>query len=91
MTECLQIKRREDGQGLGIKSNSEEAFDWKDQWWNKSYNDSIKKLKIITKRKAKNDDSSSSSSSDDSSSSSSDEPPVLKTKGIKKDKEKCKK
>lgn len=53
MTECLQIKRREDGQGLGIKSASDETFDWKDQWWNNAYNNSIKKLKIVTNKKKK--------------------------------------
>ena len=82
MTDCLQIKRREDGQGLGIKSSSDETFNWKDQWWNNAYNNSIKKLKIVPKKKKVEDDSSSSS--DESSSSSSSNVPILKTKNIKK-------
>lgn len=87
MTDCLQIKRREDGQGLGIKSQNEESFNWKDQWWNNAYNNSIKKLNIKTQssKKTKDEDSESSCSSDDSSSSSSsDIKPMLKSKAIKK-------
>lgn len=53
MTDCLQIKRREDGQGLGIKSKTEESFNWKDQWWNSAYNNSIKKLNIKTQSSKK--------------------------------------
>lgn len=83
VVECVQVRRREENLGLGIKSASEESFDWKNQWWNTAYNDSIKKLRIIPNKKIAEESSSSDSSSDESSSDSS-ETPVLKHKKIQK-------
>ena len=59
ITECLQVKRRTEGSGLGseVKAPSE----WND-WWSKSYNQVAKKI-------ANPDAGSTTSSSDDSSSS----------------------
>ena len=86
--ECVQIRRREDGEGLGTKNPGSETFDWKDQWWNKSYNDAISKIKIVPRKKKQADTSSSSESSSDESSDDSSETPVLKSKPIKKDSKK---
>lgn len=97
-TECVQIKRREDNLGLGIKEQNAPT-NWKDEWWNDAYNNSIKKLVIVPdklKKKHKKhkthkhaeSSSSSDDSSDDSSCSSSPNLPSLftakKHKQIKK-------
>lgn len=29
VVDCVQVRRREDGLGLGVKGNSAESFDWK--------------------------------------------------------------
>ena len=86
--DCVQIQRREENIGLGKKTLGGPT-NWKDDWWNDTYNDSIKKLTIVPEkfRKKIRDDSSSSDSdsSDDSSNSSSPPVPSL---GIKKNKKK---
>lgn len=79
----MQIRRRDDAVGLGIKNSGAESFDWKNEWWNTAYNDSIKKLKIAPKKKLEST-SSEDSSSDESSSSDSSLQPAAKTKNIKK-------
>lgn len=45
-TECVQIRRRDDGLGLGVK-NQNEPMNWKDEWWNDMYNKSIKKMSVV--------------------------------------------
>jgi Pin2-interacting protein X1 len=91
-TDCVQVKRREDNLGLGKKALGGPT-NWKDEWWNDAYNNSIKKLNILPekfKRKQQQAESSCSSSddsSDDSSHSSSPDMPSLfhkKQKPIKK-------
>ncbi len=90
-TDCVQIKRREENIGLGKKVLGGPT-NWKDEWWNDAYNNSIKKLNILPdkfKKKSKEDSSSSEDSSDDDSSNSSSPPmPSLgvahKKKHIKK-------
>ena len=81
-TECVQIRRRDDGLGLGVKSQNE-SFNWKDEWWNDMYNNTIQKMKVVpaklkkvTKKKREVESSSSCCSSDDDSSSSSDDSPI---------------
>lgn len=58
--DCVQVKRREDNVGLGRKTLGGPT-NWKDDWWNESYNNSIKKLKIVPEkfRKKMREDSSS--------------------------------
>lgn len=95
--DCVQIRRREDNLGLGQKALGE--TNWKDEWWNDAYNNSIKKLNIMPKKfqkKHKKDEESSSSddSSDDSSNSSTSNMPSLftqKNKNIKKHQKSSKK
>ena len=60
ITECLQIKRRAEGSGLGTEEKA--PNEWND-WWSKSYNQIAKKIV------KKHDGDSTTSSSDDSSSS----------------------
>ncbi len=60
-TECVQLRRKEDNQGIGTKKEDLNSTDWKDQWWNDAYNNSIKNLKIKTGRtiKIRKEDTSS--------------------------------
>lgn len=67
--DCVQIRRREDNLGLGQKALGE--TNWKDEWWNDAYNNSIKKLNILPKKFQKSKVTEESSSSDDSSDDSS--------------------
>ena len=73
MTECLQIKRRAEGSGLGAEEKK--PNEWND-WWSKSYNQIAKKI-------VKDNSSSTTSSSEDSSSDSSIDSEPRKT-SIKK-------
>ena len=41
--DCIQVRRREDGVGLG-KGSAGPTGGWKDDWWNDAYNNSMKKL-----------------------------------------------
>ena len=42
--DCLQIKRRDDQLGLGF--DKAEKFRWSNNWWENSYNDSIKSFNL---------------------------------------------
>ena len=64
MTECLQIKRRAEGSGLGAEEKA--PNEWND-WWSKSYNQIAKKI-------VKDNSSSTTSSSSEDDSSSDSEP-----------------
>jgi Pin2-interacting protein X1 len=44
VTDCVQLKRREDGVGLGQESRK--AFNWNDNWWDTAFNSVIKKLDV---------------------------------------------
>lgn len=59
-TDCVQVKRREDNLGLGKKTFGGPT-NWKDEWWNDAYNNSIKKLNVLPEkfRGKKQEDSSS--------------------------------
>ena len=48
-TDCVQVKRREDNLGLGKKTLGGPT-NWKDDWWNETYNNSIKKLNILPQK-----------------------------------------
>lgn len=48
-TDCVQVKRREDNLGLGKKTLGG-ATNWKDEWWNDAYNNSIKKLNVLPEK-----------------------------------------
>lgn len=47
--DCVQIKRREENLGLGKKTLGGPT-NWKDDWWNETYNNSIKKLNIVPEK-----------------------------------------
>ena len=47
--DCVQVKRREDNVGLGRKTLGGPT-NWKDDWWNETYNNSIKKLNIVPEK-----------------------------------------
>lgn len=71
-TDCVQVRRRDEGVGLGKKVLGGRT-NWKDDWWNDAFNNSIKKLSIVPdkfKNKQKQKESSSSDSDDSSDSSS---------------------
>jgi hypothetical protein len=73
-TDCVQVKRREDNLGLGKKTQAGND-NWKDEWWNDTYNNCIKKLNVLPqkfKKKQQQQESSSSEDSSDDSSCSSD-------------------
>jgi Pin2-interacting protein X1 len=44
MATCIQMRRREDNLGLGFEKS--EKFRWNNNWWENSYNNSIKSLDI---------------------------------------------
>jgi Pin2-interacting protein X1 len=97
--DCVQVKRREENAGLGKKALGGPT-NWKDEWWNEAYNNSIKKLNVMPekfkqKQKKLQESSSDDDSSDDSSCSSSDSgmPSLFanKHKHIKKDAKNAKK
>jgi len=46
VTDCVQVRRRDDGVGLGKKALGGPT-NWKDDWWNDAFNNSIKKLSIL--------------------------------------------
>jgi len=48
-TDCVQVKRREDNLGLG-KQTLGGPTNWNDDWWNKAYNNSIKKLNVLPQK-----------------------------------------
>ncbi len=50
ITDCIQIKRREDNQGLGVKGHGASNFSWNNEWWNDAFNNSIKKLNVKVKK-----------------------------------------
>lgn len=88
IAECVQQRRREEGQGLGVADKK--SFKWNDNWWDNVYTSAMKKFKYV--KKEKEESTSSSSESDDSSecsSSESDNSVVKyhKGKGEKKGKE----
>ena len=67
-TEVIQIKRREEGMGLGGENTSPAVtFKWSDQFWVDVYNKAASSFKGIEKKKTK-----STSSSDSDASSESD-------------------
>ena len=48
MKECIQIKRREEGVGLGQENDTPAAtFKWNDEFWTNMYNDNAKKFSGI--------------------------------------------
>ena len=47
--DCIQVRRREDGVGLG-KGSAGPTGGWKDDWWNDAYNNSMKKLVILPEK-----------------------------------------
>ena len=58
ISECVQQRRREDGQGLGVNTGKE-GFKWNNNWWDDVYNNAIKKFK-----QSKKDTSASSEDKD---------------------------
>ncbi|KAL4490878.1 hypothetical protein ABPG72_008614 [Tetrahymena utriculariae] len=72
-TECIQIKKREEGLGLGVDENKKK-FEWNDTWWENHYNNAVKTVGII-----KNEDTENTSDQ-----SSSDEEKSKKQKKVKK-------
>lgn len=71
MTDCVQIKRREDGLGLGQQHRNE--FSWNDNWWDNAFNSAIKKLEVKATPKPKTKEISTTSSEE-----SSDSEPVVR-------------
>jgi Pin2-interacting protein X1 len=48
-TDCVQVRRREDNLGLGKKTLGG-ATDWKDEWWNDAFNNSIKSFNVMPEK-----------------------------------------
>ena len=73
MKECIQIKRREEGTGLGQEASTPStAFKWNDTFWTDIYNKNISKFGDIKGEGVKvTADSSSSDSSDEEESNNS--------------------
>ena len=84
ISECVQQRRREEGQGLGV--GDKKSFKWNDNWWDDVYNSAMTKFKYV--KKEKKEVSSTSSSSEESSDSSSESDNSIakfhKTKKIQK-------
>ena len=99
MTECIQIRRREEGAGLGdVNTSAAKTFKWGEQSWVDAYNQAAKKFadeEVLPKKKLV---SSSSSDEEDTSEISDFEiekatthlRPLAKTKKIKKEKKRDK-
>lgn len=49
--DCVQLKRREDGLGLGQQDRKD--FSWNDNWWDNAFNSVIKKLNVKQKEQKK--------------------------------------
>ena len=72
MKECIQVKRRDEGAGLGQENEkSSNSFKWNDTFWTDIYNKNITKFGEIkgdgVSAKIADDSSSSSSDSEDNS------------------------
>ena len=80
MTDCLQIKRREEGEALGAtKVSAADTFKWNDAFWEDVYNQAASatrdagtsKRRLVDSAAEDSDAESSSSASNDSSDESS--------------------
>lgn len=60
IAECVQQRRREEGQGLGVAEKK--GFKWNDNWWDDVYSSAMKKFKYVKKDKKEVSSTSSSSS-----------------------------
>ncbi|EER20374.1 G patch domain containing protein, putative [Perkinsus marinus ATCC 50983] len=75
MTDCLQVKRREENEGLGRELEKKESSEW-ENWWADSYNAIAKKLAVSV--------ATTSSGSEDSSDDSSEDEGEARTTAIKR-------
>ncbi|EEQ99735.1 G patch domain containing protein, putative [Perkinsus marinus ATCC 50983] len=64
MTDCLQVKRREENEGLGRELEKKESSEW-ENWWADSYNAIAKKLASVATTSSGSEDSSDDSSEDE--------------------------
>lgn len=48
ISECVQQRRREEGQGLGVADKK--SFKWNDNWWDNIYSSAMKKFKYVKKQ-----------------------------------------
>merc|ERR1711957_387839 len=102
ITDCIQIKRRDEGQALGAdKEGPAGTFKWNDMFWTDVYNKAAANLKSHNSGKLVESDSDSSSEDSDSDDSGSSfdgalvikkktEPILIKSKAIKKEKKEIK-
>ena len=81
MTDCIQVKRREEGAGLGNEEGDDKkkTFKWNDAFWDNMYNTNIKKFggtiannKVDDESESSDDDSSSDADLKSTGSSSSE-------------------
>ncbi|KAF4730036.1 hypothetical protein FOZ63_014547, partial [Perkinsus olseni] len=64
MIDCLQIKRREENEGLGSELEKKESSEW-ENWWADSYNAIAKKLAVSVATTSSGSEDSSDDSSED--------------------------
>ena len=68
LTECIQIKRREEGQALGAEPEGPSAsFKWNDSFWDDVYNSATKGIEITAKKLVQSDSSDDDDHDDDNS------------------------